>query len=106
RSEETDTERWRTAPVTCSLTGEDIVEQARQWQRLLSDAECTEIDDGLRLTVPVERAGKIAALGTVEQQCCPLFDLRLHLDDPVVCLEVRAPADGAMLLTELFTPTI
>lgn len=97
-------ERWHSVPVACSLTGEGIAERAGQWQQLLSGAEREEIDDGVRLIVPTERAGQIAALATAEQRCCPFFDFRLHLDDPVLALEVRAPAEGAALVAELFTP--
>ncbi|WP_406690324.1 hypothetical protein REH65_31130 [Saccharopolyspora sp. ID03-671] len=101
---EANAERWRTVPVACSLTGEDIGERAGQWQQLLRGAEHEEIDDGVRLTVPADRAGQIAALAADEQQCCPFFDFRLHLDGPVLRLKVRAPAEGAFLLAELFTP--
>lgn len=97
-------ERWRTATVACSLTGEGLSERAGQWQRLLSGAGREEIDDGVRLVVPAERTGAIAALAAAEQQCCPFFDFRLQLDGPVLRLEVRAPAEGAALLTELFAP--
>ncbi|NEE36100.1 MerR family transcriptional regulator, partial [Streptomyces sp. SID7982] len=37
--------------------------------------------------------------------CCPFFDFRLHLDGPLLHLEVRAPADGDALLTDLFGTT-
>lgn len=97
-------ERWRAAPVTCSLTGDDKAERAGQWRDLLSGAGREDIDDGVRLTVPAERAGALAALAAAEQRCCPFLDFRLHLDGPVLRLEVRAPAEGAGLLAELFTP--
>lgn len=101
---EADTERWHMAPVACSLPSQDITERTAQWQQLLSGAEREEIDDGVRLIVPAERTGQIAALAAAEQQCCPFFDFLLHLDGPVLRMEVRAPAEGAALLTELFTP--
>lgn len=94
--------RWRTAPVACSLTGQDVAERAAHWQRLLDGAGRKPIDEGLRLTLPAERAGELAALAAEEQRCCPFFDFRLHLNAPVVHLEVRAPADGATLLTDMF----
>ncbi|WP_285574213.1 hypothetical protein OG521_00130 [Streptomyces sp. NBC_01463] len=46
----------------------------------------------------------MAALAADEQQCCPFFDFRLHLDGQELHLEVRAPADGTGLLTDLFGP--
>jgi MerR family transcriptional regulator, copper efflux regulator len=95
---------WRTAPVACSLNGEDMRERAAQWRILLEDAEQEQISDGVRLSLPAERAGQIAELATVEQRCCPFFDFRLHLTGAKAHLEVRAPTDAAGLLAELFTP--
>jgi MerR family transcriptional regulator, copper efflux regulator len=97
-------QRWRQAPVACSLTGDGMAERARRWQQFLSGAERQEIDEGMRLTLPADRSAALAALAVDEQRCCPFFDFRLHLDGPVVHLEVRARADGAALLAELFGP--
>ncbi|WP_189323453.1 MerR family transcriptional regulator [Streptomyces flaveus] len=97
-------EQWRTAPVACSLTADGIGERTAQWQRLTAGAERQDIPDGVRLTLPAERAGDVAALAAAEQRCCPFFDFRLHLDGPALHLEVRAPAEGTALLHELFTP--
>ncbi|WHT23604.1 MerR family transcriptional regulator [Crossiella sp. CA-258035] len=97
-------ERWRTAPLACSLTEAGVTERAAQWRRLLDGAGTEAIAEGVRLVLPAGRAGEVAALAVDEQGCCPFFDFRLHLDGPVLYLEVRAPADGAELLAELFTP--
>ncbi|MGH3915940.1 MAG: MerR family transcriptional regulator [Pseudonocardiaceae bacterium] len=99
-----ETERWRTTSIACSLTADGLGERVAQWRQLVVEARREEIDDGLRLTLPAERAGEVAALAAAEQQCCPFLDFRLQLDGAVVRLEARAPADGAGLLTELFTP--
>ncbi len=96
-------ERWRGMPVACSLTGDGPAERAGQWRRLLDGAEREEIADGMRLTLPADRAAALAALAVDEQRCCPFFDFRLHLDGSVVNMEVRAPADGAALLADLFS---
>jgi hypothetical protein len=95
-------ERWRTAPVACSLRGDALGERAAQWRRLVGDAVGRRVEDGVRLTVPADRATAVMALAADEQRCCPFFDFRLHLDGPVLHLEVRAPAEGAGLLAELF----
>jgi MerR family copper efflux transcriptional regulator len=97
-------ERWRAEPVACSLTGDALAQRVARWRQLLAGAERETIDDGIRLTLPADRAGALAALAADEQQCCPFFDFRLHLDGPVVHLEVRAPAGGAALLAGLITP--
>jgi MerR family transcriptional regulator, copper efflux regulator len=96
-------ERWRTTPVACSLTGDGLGERATEWRRLTDGAKRQPIPDGMRLTLPAERAGPVAELAASEQRCCPFFDFRLHLDGPVLHLEVRAPAEGAGLLAALFT---
>lgn len=95
-------ERRRTAPVACSLDGDGVGERAAQWWRLVGDAVVEEVGNGIDLTVPADRATDIAALAVAEQRCCPFFDFRLHLDGPVLHLEVRAPGEGAALLAELF----
>ncbi|MBK3594793.1 MULTISPECIES: MerR family transcriptional regulator [Streptomyces] len=93
---------WRTAPVACSLTGGAYSERADRWHQVLGGAERRAVDDGIRLTLPADRAGAVAELAADEQQCCRFFDFRLHLDGHRLHLEVRAPADGTALLTELF----
>ncbi|MET8590430.1 MerR family transcriptional regulator [Streptomyces sp. NPDC005078] len=95
-------ESWSTAPVACSLTGGAFSERTDQWHQVLDGANRRNIDDGIRLTLPAERAGAVAELAASEQQCCSFFDFRIHLDGHRLHLEVRAPADGAELLTDLF----
>ncbi|MFI0940365.1 MerR family transcriptional regulator [Streptomyces sp. NPDC021020] len=96
-------ERWRTAPVACSLGGDGLARRGADWRAALDGAAPpVAIPDGLRLTLPADRTARIAALASAEQHCCPFFDFRLHLDGPVLHLEVRAPAEGAALLEALF----
>lgn len=96
--------RWRGMPVACSLSGDDQAERTHRWRQLLDGAEREEIPDGMRLRLPADRAAAVTALAVDEQRCCPFFDFRLHLDGPVVNMEVRAPAAGAALLAGLFSP--
>ncbi|MFG2195738.1 MerR family transcriptional regulator [Streptomyces sp. NPDC048639] len=98
-------EPWRTAPLACSLSADGVEQRVGRWRTAVDGAVRTGIPDGLRLTLPAERAGEIAALAAAEQECCPFLDIRLHLDGRALHLEVRAPADGAALLGELFGPT-
>jgi DNA-binding transcriptional MerR regulator len=96
-------ERWRTAPVACSLGGDGLAERTATWAAALEGAgPRTAIPDGLRLTLPVDRTAAVAALAADEQRCCPFFDFRLHLDGPALHLDVRAPAEGGELLHALF----
>lgn len=98
-----DHKRWRTARVACSLPTDDMAKRTAAWRDALDGAARADISDGLRLTVPAGQATAIAELAVAEQQCCPFFDFRLHLDGPVLHLEVRVPADAADLLAALFT---
>ncbi|MGW6719857.1 MerR family transcriptional regulator [Streptomyces sp. NPDC054995] len=102
RAAEQEAERWRDAPVACSLSGEGLHERTAHWREAVDGATRAAVPDGLRLTLPVDRTARIAELAAAEQQCCPFFDFRLHLDGPRLHLEVRAPADGGALLTDLF----
>ncbi|MFF7494649.1 MULTISPECIES: MerR family transcriptional regulator [Streptomyces] len=98
-------ERWRSAPVACSLGGDGLRERTARWREAVAGAARDSVPEGLRLTLPVDRVTRVAELAAAEQQCCPFFDFRLHLDGPHLHLEVRAPADGGALLTDLFGPT-
>ncbi|MFD0902156.1 MerR family transcriptional regulator [Actinomadura sediminis] len=101
---EAQAERWRNAPVACSLDGDGLGERVAQWRRLIDGAGRQEIEDGVRLTLPAARAADIAALAAAEQRCCPFFGFRLLLDGPELHLEVHASEDGAAMLVELFGP--
>ena len=104
RMAEQDAERWRNEPVACSLTGDGMAERVTQWRAALDGAVMVEISDGMRLSVPSDRFPVLAELAAAEQQCCRFFDFRFHLDGHALHLEVRAPADGAGMLADLFAP--
>jgi MerR family copper efflux transcriptional regulator len=99
---ELEAERWRTAGVACSLSGEAMQERGEEWRSALAGATSRQIPDGVRLTLPIERVTVLAGLAAAEQECCPFFDFRFHLDGPELHVEVRAPAEGAELLADLF----
>lgn len=96
--------RWRTAPVACSLAPDGLDARAEAWRALIAGAGHELIPDGVRLRLPIDRAAAAAELAAAEQECCPFFDFRLHLDGPDLHLEVRAPAEAGVLLEELFGP--
>lgn len=99
-------QRWRPAPVACSLPPGDVPGRAAAWRAAISGATAARIPDGMRLILPAGRAAAVAGLAAAEQDCCPFLDFRLHLDGPVLHLEVRAPGDAAGLLAGLFTPDV
>lgn len=79
--------------------------RAAAWRAVLDGATRTPISGGFRVTLRAKHIPQIAELAFAEQQCCPFFDFRLHLDGIDLHLEVRAPVEGATLLAELFGPT-
>ncbi|KAA2261570.1 MerR family transcriptional regulator [Solihabitans fulvus] len=95
-------ESWRTAPVACSLSSAGLAERVEQWRAAVAGAVRVEIPDGVRLTLPVERAGAVAALAAAELECCPFLSFRLELEGGgrELRMEVRAPAGGVALLSE------
>ena len=97
-------QRWRTATVACSLAPGDVPGRAAAWREAISGATATGIPGGMRLTLPAGRAAAVAGLAAAEQDCCRFLDFRLHLDGPVLHLEVRAPSDAADVLAALFAP--
>jgi MerR family transcriptional regulator, copper efflux regulator len=96
--------RSRPAPVACSLPAIEKADRAAGWRKVTSGATADQIPGGLRLTLPAGRAAAVAGLAAAEQDCCPFLDFRIHLDGPVLRLEVRAPAAAAGVLVGLFTP--
>lgn len=92
-------------PVACSLSAGDLDDRVGQWRAVAEGATRSDIPGGVRLTLPVERAGAVAALAADEQACCPFLDFRLHLDGTSLHVEVRAPAEAAGLLDDLFPPS-
>ena len=88
-------------PIACTLPPDQVGDRLTQWHEATAGAARHPINDGLRLTLPVERAVTLTALAIAEQQCCPFFDFRLHLDGPSVHLEVRAPSEAAALLDHM-----
>lgn len=96
--------RWQMAPVACSLTASSLTERTDRWHRILEASTVEHIDDGVRLALPAEHAAEFAALAVAEQQCCPFYDFRIHLDGPLMRVDVRSPKEGSTILAELFDP--
>jgi DNA-binding transcriptional MerR regulator len=90
-------------PIACSLTGEGMADRVAAWRSVTEGAVRTEFPGGLRLALPADRSAAVAELAAAERRCCPFFDFRLRFGDEMIELEVRAPADAADLLTDLFT---
>ncbi|MFI9387422.1 MerR family transcriptional regulator [Kutzneria sp. NPDC052558] len=90
-------------PIACTLTGGDRAERLERWRRVLSNAHGREvIAGGLRIQLPATLASEVAELAAAEQRCCAFFDMSLHFVDGQLRLEVRAPAEAAPLVAEVF----
>lgn len=89
-------------PIACTLTGDDQAERIQQWHRVLDGATRESIDGGVLLRLPAESAGPVAELAAAEQRCCAFFGFTLRLTSRGLELEVRAPAEAAPLLDEVF----
>lgn len=90
--------------IACSLTGPGMAERVAEWRAVVEGARPVGIDGGVRVTLPVGKVAAVAELAAAEQRCCPFFDFRLLFAGAAVQLEVRAPADAAGLVNELFAP--
>jgi DNA-binding transcriptional MerR regulator len=90
--------------IFCSLSGDGMADRVAEWRTLVDGARPEGIDGGVRVTLPAAKAGAVAELAAAEQRCCPFFGFRLCFDGDVVHLEVRAPADAAGLIDDLFAP--
>jgi MerR family transcriptional regulator, copper efflux regulator len=91
-------------PIACTLTPADLAAQARRWKRLIAGALTgrTEIADGLRLSFRPEAADELRALSAVEAECCPWASWIVTAGPGETTLDVRAPADGAAVVREMF----
>lgn len=90
-------------PIACTLKSGDRGERIRGWRHLLAQADRREpIDGGVRFHLPAALAGPAAELAAAEQQCCAFFDFTLHLARGGLHLDVRAPAEAAPLLADVF----
>jgi MerR family transcriptional regulator, copper efflux regulator len=90
-------------PVACTLSGQDQADRIGQWRRLLAQAQGREpIPGGVGFTLPATLAAEAAGLAAAEQRCCAFFRFTLHLAGGGLRFEVRAPAEAAPLLAEVF----
>ena len=93
-------------PIACALTPADLAGQARRWQRLIDRAltERAETAGGvcLRFRLEGETETELRALAAVESRCCPWASWTVTAGPGEVTLDVRAPAEGAAVLHEMF----
>ena len=91
-------------PIACSLPGTDVSGRIDEWRSVLTGVvDRSPVDDGLRLTFDhVGRLPEVARLAAAEHECCPFFSFAVTVDGRGLALEVRAPAEGAAVVTAVF----
>ena len=91
-------------PIACTLTLDDLRAQARRWDQLTGRdlTGRTETADGLRLRFRLEGEAELRALVAVESDCCPWATWTVTAGTGQVTLDVRATAEGAAVLHEMF----
>jgi DNA-binding transcriptional MerR regulator len=88
-------------PIACTLAPDRMSDRMVEWQELLARAVGREpVDGGVRVRFPAgaEPAVEVARLAAAEQACCPFFEFTIAVHHTGTVLEVRAPADAAVLV--------
>jgi hypothetical protein len=91
-------------PIACTLPPADLRGQAGRWNQLTGRdlTGRTETADGLRLRFRPEGEAELRALVAVESECCRWASWTVTAGPGEVTLDVRATAEGAAVLHEMF----
>ncbi|MFI5614239.1 hypothetical protein [Amycolatopsis sp. NPDC051903] len=87
-------------PIACTVTGSAQAERGVQWRELLAGAEREAFDGRLEFRLAAESAGRVAA---AKQDCCAFCTFTLRFAGGGLEFEVRAPAEAAPLLADVFS---
>ncbi|MEU4362229.1 MerR family transcriptional regulator [Promicromonospora sp. NPDC023987] len=90
-----------TAPIACTLSAGDHVERTAAWRNLIGGGSHTEIDGGVRVTLPTTVLEQAAGLAAAEQDCCGFYRFRIDLNGPTFDLTVTAPPEATEMLADL-----
>lgn len=88
-------------PIACTLDSAGYTTRIEEWHSALADCTISEIPGGVRVQVPADRAGSLAALVVSEQHCCGFlgFDLAFHGD--TTALTITTPEGAETTVREL-----
>jgi|SRR5690348_2518484 MerR family copper efflux transcriptional regulator len=94
----------RSVPIACTLGATGLAAQRRRWERLMTEALTgrEETPDGLRLSFRPGAEDELRALVAIERECCPWASWTVMAGPGEVTLGIRAPAEGAAVLYEMF----
>jgi hypothetical protein len=94
----------RSAPIACTLAGDDVPARVEAWQSVLTHAIGRDaIGGGVRVTFgPTASVSTLADLVAAEQSCCSFLAFAITIDARGLALEVTAPADAQPVVAALF----
>jgi hypothetical protein len=98
-------DQHETADICCTLSDADAVRlRIDDWRSVLEFiSRRTKIDGGLRLELRDDAPiAEVVRLAEAEHGCCTFFAFALTIDSRGTALEVRAPAEAATLVRDLF----
>lgn len=87
--------------VACTLGAGDYSERIAAWKELIGGGSRTEVDGGVRVTLPTPVLERATALAAVEQGCCGFYRFRIDLNGPTFDLTITAPPQAAAMLADL-----
>lgn len=90
--------------IACTLGSSDYQRRIADWQRLVEGCSREDVHGGVRVVVPSERAGELAALVVAEQKCCPFLDFGMTFDRKTVALTIITPPGAEELARTLVAP--
>ena len=92
-------------PIACTLEPGAMPDRLSDWSNVLDHATSRQqTGDGV-LRIEFDShvdVAELARLVAAEQHCCTFFSFAVTVDHRGTALEVRAPADAAAIVTELF----
>jgi DNA-binding transcriptional MerR regulator len=91
-------------PIACTLRPDALRGQVEAWHALLEHAQRrSSLDDGVRVELgPGTPVQELMRLVAAEQDCCQFMRFAITVDTRGVGLEVRGPADAAVVIESLF----
>ena len=92
-------------PIACTLTTKQAASQLDEWGVLRAKARrIDQIEDGVRVTLPVDVEAEARDLAAREAQCCAFLTLDVQRRDDVVELTITGPADAASVIGLIVKP--
>ena len=92
-------------PIACSLSADELARRLAQMAALgraaLIDTRVETTHAELRFAPDPGIQARVQAIATAESHCCAFLAMRVREDPDAVVLEIDAPEDAGLVLTEL-----